>query len=179
MLKDELITILKERFLKNKERHKNISWEDIEGKLNDSILEGLLYMEETGGEPDVVEYKEKIFFWDFSIETPSGRCGFCYDKDARINRKKNAPEMSALEVAEKHNVKLLSEEEYMFLQSIKAVDKKTSSWILTEKEFREEGGAIFGTNRFNRTFIYCNGADAYYSSRGFRGSIEFYQQNSK
>ena len=30
------------------------------------------------------------------------------------------------------------------------------------------GGAIFGDRRYDTTFIYHNGADSYYASRGFR-----------
>ena len=47
-------------------------------------------MEETGGEIDVFE--SKIFdgpvFLDFANESPKGRRSLCYDKEARINRKK-------------------------------------------------------------------------------------------
>jgi hypothetical protein len=65
-------------------------------------------------------------------------------------------------------VDLLTEELYLALQSLTDFDLKTSSWLHTENRIREIGGAIFGDKRFNRTFIYHNGADSYYSGRGFR-----------
>lgn len=46
-------------------------------------------------------------------------------------------------------------------------DTKTSSWLLTPPEIRKLGGAIYGDRRYNRVFIGHNGADSYYSSRGF------------
>ena len=33
------------------------------------------------------------------------------------------------------------------------------------------GGAIFGDRRFGRVFVYHNGAESYYSGRGFRGGL--------
>jgi len=39
-------------------------------------------------------------------------------------------------------------------------------------EIRELGGAIYGDRRYNRVFIGHNGADSYYSGRGFRGSLK-------
>jgi hypothetical protein len=52
----ELLDILKKRFEKNKQRHKAISWADVEAKLLSSPakLWSLNEMEITGGEPDVV-----------------------------------------------------------------------------------------------------------------------------
>jgi hypothetical protein len=34
------------------------------------------------------------------------------------------------------------------------------------------GGAVFGDRRYNRVFIYHNGAESYYAARGFRGFLE-------
>lgn len=33
------------------------------------------------------------------------------------------------------------------------------------------GGAIFGDRRYNHVFIYHNGAESYYATRGFRTSL--------
>ena len=33
------------------------------------------------------------------------------------------------------------------------------------------GGAIFGDRRYDTTFIYHNGVDSYYASRGFRAKL--------
>ena len=48
---------------------------------------------------------------------------------------------------------------------------KTSSWIETPVEVRALGGALFCDRRFNRVFTFHNGAESYYASRGFRGSL--------
>ncbi|WP_419040211.1 DUF4256 domain-containing protein [Parolsenella catena] len=36
---------------------------------------------------------------------------------------------------------------------------------------RALGGALFCDRRFNRVFTFHNGAESYYASRGFRGSL--------
>ena len=68
-------------------------------------------------------------------------------------------------------IKILDEEEYRVLQKLGNFDNTTSSWILTPSDIRKLGGAIFGDYRYGKVFIYHNGADSYYSSRGFRGIL--------
>lgn len=68
-------------------------------------------------------------------------------------------------------IKLLSEEEYRYLQELDEFDLKTSSWIDTPSDVRQLGGALFGDRRYGRVFTYHNGAESYYKSRGFRGSL--------
>ncbi|WP_081912583.1 DUF4256 domain-containing protein [Salegentibacter sp. Hel_I_6] len=60
---------------------------------------------------------------------------------------------------------LLSEEEYRELQKLGDFD---TSWLKTPAKIRKLGGAIFGDLRFGHTFIYHNGAESSYASRGFR-----------
>ena len=55
------------------------------------------------------------------------------------------------------------------LQSLGEFDLKTSSWILTPEEIRQKGGALFCARRYGAVFTFHNGADSYYSVRGFRG----------
>ncbi len=56
-----LLEILKNRFEKNMNRHKGLKWEKIQAKLesNPEKLWSLNEMEETEGEPDVVDYNQK------------------------------------------------------------------------------------------------------------------------
>ena len=80
----------------------------------------LYEMEQTGGEPDVVDYDletDEYIFVDCSRESPAGRRSLCYDGEARQARKKNPPENSALELAEKMGIELLTEGQYRRLQT--------------------------------------------------------------
>lgn len=175
MTNKELISILEKRFKENMNRHININWNDILKRLNENVLLSLKYMEETGGEPDIIIYDKKndnYSYCDCSKESPIYRRKLCYDNEALNKRKTNKPISSAVLEAEKNNIKLLTEEEYKYLQTLGDFDLKSSSWLLTNNEIRLLGGAIFGDKRYNRTFIYHNGAEAYYSNRGFRGILK-------
>lgn len=171
-----LLTVLKERFEKNKHRHENIEWAPIETKLEKHIdkLWTLYEMERTGGEPDVIGYDEKTdeyIFCDCSKESPKGRRRVCYDREALEKRKKHKPEHNALDMAASIGIELLNEEQYRALQQLEPFDTKTSSWIQTPDEIRKRGGALFCDYRYGRVFVYHNSAESYYSSRGFRGLL--------
>jgi hypothetical protein len=77
-----------------------------------------------------------------------------------------------MEEAQKIGIQMLDETMYKKLQDIEDLDLKTSSWIATDETLRSLGGALFGDKRYQRTFIYHNGADSYYGARGFRGYIK-------
>lgn len=173
---EQLLNTLKLRFEKNIHRHKGLKWIDVQTKLvkQPDKLWSLYQMEITGGEPDVILHNKKdnsFVFCDCSLETPKERRSFCYDQEALNSRKEHKPKNSATNMAREMGVELLDEEKYTFLQSIKKVDTKTSSWIKTPENIRALGGAIFGDYRFGRVFIYHNGAESYYAARGFRGQI--------
>jgi hypothetical protein len=68
-------------------------------------------------------------------------------------------------------IELLTEEEYQLLQTLGTFDTKTSCWLKTPAEIRKLGGAIFADFRYGHVFVYHNGAQSYYASRGFRGTI--------
>lgn len=174
---EEMLKVLKERFEQNSHRHTQIEWGAVQEKLEAQPhkLRILQEMERTGGEPDVVDYeegKDTYWFFDCAAETPKGRRSVCYDREALEGRKKYKPENSALDMAEDMGIELLTEAQYRKLQQLEHVDKKTSSWLQTPGEIRKLGGAIFGDCRYEHVFIYHNGADSYYSSRGFRGALK-------
>jgi hypothetical protein len=176
MSKEELIDILKNRFEKNMNRHKDIEWSKVQAKLEASTekLSSLDEMEATGGEPDVVDYDDntdEYIFYDCSAESPKGRRSICYDGEALQSRKENKPRSSALDMAADMGIELLTEEQYRHLQTIGDFDMKTSSWLKTPPEIRKLGGSIFGDFRYGRLFIYHNGAESYYAGRGFRGLL--------
>jgi hypothetical protein len=68
-------------------------------------------------------------------------------------------------------VEVLTEEEYRALQQVGEFDLKTSSWLKTPPEIRKLGGAIFADRRYDRVFVFHNGAESYYGSRAFRASL--------
>lgn len=172
----ELLDILQQRFEKNKSRHENLDWTKIEEKLNSnpSKLWSLYQMENSGGEPDVVDYDKKTdeyIFFDCSAESPKGRRSFCYDREALDGRKEHKPQNDVITAAKEMGVELLSEEHYRYLQTLGKFDLKTSSWIKTPKDIRELGGALFCDRRYNTVFVYHNGAESYYAARAFRGVL--------
>ena len=173
---EDLLAILKDRFVKNSNRHTDLDWEKIQSKLEDNPekLSILNEMEITGGEPDVTGYDnhtDKFIFVDCSPESPAGRRSYCYDRAALDKRKENKPKNNAIEAAETMGIEILSEAQYRELQKLGTYDSKTSSWIKTPENIRILGGAIFADFRFQTVFVYHNGADSYYAARGFRGLL--------
>lgn len=174
--REELLSVLKARFEKNKNRHQGLKWIDVQAKLeaNPDKLWSLDEMEITGGEPDVVDYDantDEFIFYDCAAESPKGRRSVCYDHEALEARKEHKPANSAVEMAADMGIALLTEEQYRQLQQLGNFDLKTSSWIQTPAEIRKRGGALFCDRRYDTVFLYHNGADSYYAARGFRGSL--------
>lgn len=173
---EALINTLRARFEKSKHRHEALEWEKVEARLkaNPEKLWSLNEMERTEGEPDVVGYDEEtdeFLFYDCSKESPKGRRSICYDRKALDARKKHKPENSAMDMAAEMGIEMLTEEEYRSLQELENFDMKTSTWVKTPADIRERGGAIFCDYRYGHVFVYHNGADSYYGSRGFRGVL--------
>jgi len=174
--REELFKALKARFEKNKERHEGIEWAKVQARLeaHPEKLWSLNEMEKTGGEPDVAGYDQKTkeyLFFDCSAESPKGRTSLCYDREALNSRKEHKPKNNIVDMSAAMGVELLTEEQYHALQKLGAFDTKSSSWLKAPDEIRKLGGAIFCDRRFWRVFIYHNGAESYYSGRGFRGSL--------
>lgn len=176
MVSASLLTTLEARFRKHAARHPDVEWAQVATRIqkNTGALATLQKMEDTGGEPDVIAYDATtgvITFCDCAPESPAGRRSLCYDKEARTSRKEAAPSGSAVEMAEQLGVSLLTEAEYAALQRLGRFDLKTSSWLDTPAAVRALGGAIFGDRRYDRVFVYHNGAQSYYAARGFRGIL--------
>lgn len=174
--REELLQALKVRFQSNMDRHIDLEWIGVQTKLevNAEKLWSLHEMELTGGEPDVVGYDaetNEFIFYDCAAESPKGRRSICYDREALESRKQHKPENSVMDMAASMGIELLTEEQYRELQKLGNFDTKTSSWLKTPADIRSHGGAIFGDFRYGKVFVYHNGADSYYASRGFRGSL--------
>jgi hypothetical protein len=174
--REELLGALKARFEKNMNRHKGLEWAKVQARLEANIekLWSLNEMEKTGGEPDVVGRDKKTgeyIFFDCSAESPKGRVSVCYDREALDSRKEHKPKNTAMDMAMAMGVELLTEEEYLELQKLGNFDTKTSSWVKAPADMRELGGALYCDRRYGRVFVGHNGAQSYYSARGFRGSL--------
>jgi Protein of unknown function (DUF4256) len=172
----ELLRALNVRFEKNMNRHKGLEWAGVQAKLeaNADKLWSLSEMERTGGEPDVVDHDKKTgeySFYDCSAESPRGRRNVCYDREALESRKEHKPDNNAIDMGAAMGIELLTVEQYRELQKLGHFDTKTSSWVKTPPDIRKLGGALFCDRRYNNVFVYHNGAQSYYSARGFRGSL--------
>ena len=171
-----MLEILKARFSEHKERHPDLEWSEAEQRLikDPAAIAVLQRMEESGGEPDTVGYDAKtgkLIFCDCAKESPAGRRSLCYDEKALKERTKNPPSGSVEQKAKEIGVTIMTEEIYQRLQSLGSYDLKTSSWIATPVSIRSKGGALFCERRYDTVFTFHNGADSYYSVRGFRGYI--------
>ncbi|MDB6131370.1 MAG: hypothetical protein JWM04_2477 [Verrucomicrobiales bacterium] len=174
--REELLATLKGRFEKNVSRHKGLQWPKVEANLeaNPEKLRSLHEMEISGGEPDVVGHDKKTgeyIFFDCSAESPKGRTSLCFDREALDSRKEHKPKNNAMDLAAAMGVEILTEDQYRDLQNLGSFDLKSSSWVKTPPEVRKLGGALFCDRRFGRVFVYHNGAQSYYSGRGFRSSL--------
>jgi hypothetical protein len=172
----ELLKLLKERFEKNAARHPGIRWEAVQARLEANVekLWSLNEMEQSGGEPDVVGHDAKAgeyLFYDFSAQSPKARRSVCYDHEALRARKEHKPKDSATNMAAAMGIELLTEDQYRQLQELGEFDTTTSSWVQTPPDVRRLGGALFCDRRFNKVFVYHNGAESYYAARGFRGAL--------
>ena len=173
---EQLLSALKDRFEKNQNRHKGLDWAQVQARLEAHAdkLWSLNEMERTGGEPDVVGHDKKTgeyVFYDCSAESPKGRVSVCYDREGLESRKEARPKTTAVDMATAMGIELLTEAEYLELQQLGDFDTKTSSWVKTPADIRKLGGALYCDRRYGRVFVGHNGAQSYYSARGFRGSL--------
>jgi hypothetical protein len=131
-------------------------------------------MERTGGEPDVIGQDKQTgeyLFCDCSPQSPAGRTSVCYDREALDSRKEFKPKNNAMEMAAAMGIEILTEEQYRELQKRGEFDTKSSSWVQAPADIRKQGGGLFGDRRYGHVFVYHNGAQSYYSGRGFRGLL--------
>ncbi|KOP29276.1 hypothetical protein ADM98_10315 [Exiguobacterium sp. BMC-KP] len=169
---DEQLTMFRDRFEATPDRHDGLSYDEVETRLTSSKRAALVWMEQTGGEPNVVKLEGRLVITDTVKESPIGRRSVCFDEAARLSRKKNAPVASIESLIETFDLHLLTPEQYQELQTQFSFDEKTSSWLATPDMIHQKGGALFGDRRYETTFVYHNGADSYYASRGFRVFLE-------
>ena len=175
---EDLLKTLKNRFENNMHRHEGLDWGKIQSKLEDypEKLASLYAMENTGGEPDVVDYDQETgdyIFYDCSEESPEGRRRICYDGKAQEERQKKGVDTAgnAVDLAEAMGIEILDEDQYREMQKLEEFDTRTESWVKTPADIREKGGALFCNRRYGHVFVFHNSAPSFYSGRGFRGLL--------
>ena len=119
----------------------------------------------------MIKRRANTSFYDCSAESPKGRTSLCYDREALDSRKEFKPKNTAMDMAAAMGIELLTEEQYLELQKLGEFDTKSSSWVKTPADIRKLGGALYCDRRYGRVFVGHNGAQSYYSGRGFRGSL--------
>ena len=175
-----IIETLKLRFDQNLARHQGVDWSIVVTILvsKPDKLWSLNEMERTGGEPDIITSSalststKEFIFYDCSYESPKGRRSLCYDRAALDARKEFKPQNSVIDLASEMGVELLNEEQYRYLQQFGNFDSKSQSWIKTPDSIRKLGGALFADYRYGAVFVYHNGVQSYYATRGFRSMLK-------
>ena len=184
--REELLKALKNRFEKNKNRHKGLEWAKVQARLeaclsgrqaNIEKLWSLHEMERSGGEPDLVGFDKKTgeyIFYDCSAESPKGRRSLCYDRAGQEAREKEGlhPGGNVIDMAASMGIEPLTEDQYRDLQKLGDFDLKTQSWVMTPADIRKLGGALFMDRRFDHVFLYHNTAPCFYGNRAFRGALK-------
>jgi hypothetical protein len=126
----------------------------------------------TGGEPDVVGQDQRQAFIFMIVQRKVLQVAETFVTTMKHwKQEANKPGDSAMNMATAMGIEILTVEEYRDLQKLGHFDAKTSSWVKTPPDVRKLGGALFTDYRFGTIFVYHNGADSYYSARGFRGSL--------
>lgn len=174
---EALLGVLQARFEAHRERHAGARWATVLQRIaaRPGALAALQAMETSGGEPDLVSglvAGDALVFVDCAPESPAGRRSLCYDPQALASRKQHRPVDSAVGMAAAMGIALLTEAQYRTLQTLGEFDCRSSSWLLTPAELRGRGGALFGDRRYDRVFVYHNGAESYFAARGFRGLLQ-------
>lgn len=175
--KTQLISTLKTRFKKNQGRHKLFLWSRVEAKLNQAPahkLWSLWQMEETSGQPDVVDYDSKTgeyIFFDCSPESPTGRRNLCWNQAAQDFLKANHPDKkcdgNAVTLAEEIGIEILNETQYRYLQKLGEFDLHTRSWV----KGQSESVALYGGRYDGGVFVFERSPDVHAAGGAFRGSL--------
>jgi hypothetical protein len=178
-----LFETLKARFEDKKNRknrhHNGLEWKKIQEKLEASPekLWSLNEMERTGGEPDVVKFDkdtDEYIFYDCSPESPKGRRNCAYDEDAEKDLKKNGSggcNGNAVSMAASMGIKILTADEYLYLQELEKCDFFSWNRLLTLPKERGTGVALIGYRELNDVFINSCAAEYSNDSEGFRGLV--------
>lgn len=131
------MTTLQARFDAHPHRHNTLRWEEVQAALDEEKLAGIRIMEETGGEPDAIEYEGHIYYADFSEESPIARRNLAYDEEGEKERHKDKyrPAGNAHTMAKSMGAEIVDRAFYEYMQGIEDLDLKTSSWLKPPPSF--------------------------------------------
>jgi len=128
-----------------------IEWKDIVNRLrkNPKLIDTLILMEETGGEPYPIWYdqeKDEYIFIEVSDECPAGRNKVCYSRNGQIKAEKDGKRLrgNAVDIAEAMGIELMSEDEYRKLKHIGDLDMNSRCWLKTRDSLLTTGKAKVG-----------------------------------
>jgi len=187
----EQVTIMEKRFNENPKRHRvvlkaNIKWRDINRRLraNPSLIDSLIQMEESGGEPDIVwcnKEGEKYYAFDCSEESPEGRRDMCYDFTAEEwcyeNEEGEGGLYNAEDMAERFGIEIMDALDYDHLQYLGdyLFDQNSSNWV---RKYRDEDdqcesdeAVVISGQQGDGTCTKFVKTTEHLESRGFRGKL--------
>ena len=112
-------------------RPEEIKFQEIERAFekNPEFLQYLLYMESTGGEPDIIgANNDFLIFTDFALEVPKARCNISYEQ--------------AFQSALSAGGRIINKWNYYKLHRSGEFDLRSRSWIFTGKRQKNTGYAF-------------------------------------
>ncbi len=149
--REALFVTLQSRFETFPERHKGVEWSRVKDALgaNKMALWSIQKLEENGGEPDVFRADQAGFeIGDCSAESPAVRRNCVYDSKAEVSARNIDPngkiDGNAIEKAFQWGVKLMSREQYEYLQTVGRFDSVIQSMLETSDEMMRDGGVLCG-----------------------------------
>jgi len=120
---EELVEVIEDRFKKNERRHAGVEWDPICAKIRKAKKDdamGLMFMESSLGEPDVLRYNYKngrVMFFDFSPESPRLRRNLSYG--------------GAVSKAKDRGVSMATPDLYMEAVGVNPMDEHSQNWLRT------------------------------------------------
>ena len=144
---------------KHYKRPENIVFAEVKKAIesNLSLMYSIFQMENTGGEPDVIEVTEDAFiFADCSQETPDRR-DLTYHEAAQM--------------ADSCGVEMMPHDIYMKMQESGEIDPTTWSWLKTPGDILKSERALFGIRENEDVMMNDVCVRYHYAARGWRGIL--------
>jgi hypothetical protein len=145
---------------KNHKRPKHISPSEVKAVLETrpDLIWSLARMEETGGEPDIIEIKDgALIFADCSADSPIGRRDLDYHQ--------------VVAMAKRFGAHIMPEYVYMRMQNTGDLDQKSWSWLRATATSRKDCSALNGLRRGFNVRVYPRKMDYHSKDMGWRAVL--------